>query len=81
MVYVDVDRLYRLQGDLTDTAFSKKIGISRSQLWRIRTRRSSAGTEFLAKFKAAYPEERIEDYIFFETSVPSKEHIPQTEQP
>ena len=29
MIRLNNDRVYKLQGDMTDTAFAKKIGISR----------------------------------------------------
>ena len=64
MFCVDVNRMYELQNGMTETAFAKKLGVSRSQLWRIRTGKSAVGAEFLAKFKAAFPKERIEDYFF-----------------
>lgn len=64
MLCVNIDRMYRLQGGMSDTAFAKKLGVSRSQLWRVRTRKSSVGAEFLAKFMNAFPEERIDEYFF-----------------
>lgn len=64
MLCMNIDRMYQLQGGMTDTAFAKKLGISRSQLWRVRTGKSSAGPEFLTKFKSAFPTESIDDYFF-----------------
>ncbi len=64
MYKVNIDRLYQLQGDLTDEEFAKKLGVSRSQLWRIRNGHSKAGAEFLEKFKRCFPEESIEDIFF-----------------
>ena len=72
MYKVNIDRLYQLQGDLTDEEFAKKLGVSRSQLWRIRNGHSKAGAEFLEKFKRCFHEESIED-IFFASDVPSNE--------
>lgn len=72
MFKVNTEKLYQLQGDLTDEEFAKKLGVSRSQLWRIRNGRSKAGAVFLEKFKKSFPEESIED-IFFASSVPSNE--------
>lgn len=69
MIRLNNDRVYKLQGDMTDTAFAKKIGISRSQLWRIRNGRSSVGGEFIEKFMAAFPNEKIDD-IFLPLNVP-----------
>lgn len=64
MLRMNIERMYQLQGEMTDTAFAKKLGISRSQLWRIRNGKSSVGGEFLSKFKAAFPTESIDDYFF-----------------
>ena len=69
MIRLNNDRVYKLQGDMTDTAFAKKIGISRSQLWRIRNGRSSVGGEFIEKCMAAFPNEKIDD-IFLPLNVP-----------
>ncbi len=65
MIHINVEKFYELQGELTDTAFAKKIGISRSQLWRARTGHSSVGSEFLVKFKKAFPQVNIEEYFFY----------------
>ena len=69
MLRLNNDRVYKLQGDMSDTDFAKKIGISRSQLWRIRNGRSSVGGEFIEKFMAAFPDEKIDD-IFLPESAP-----------
>lgn len=72
MFSVNTDRIYQLQGDMSDAAFAKKLGVSRTQLWRVKNNKSNVGAEFLYKFKEAYPEESI-DTIFFAPSVPLKE--------
>lgn len=66
MICMNIERMYRLQGEMTDTAFAKKLGVSRSQLWRVRTGKSSVGPEFLTKFKSVFPKESIDDYFFTE---------------
>ena len=66
MIRMNLERTLQLQGDMTDTAFARKLGVSRSQLWRIRTKRSSVGADFIEKFMAAYPSENIDDYFFSE---------------
>lgn len=76
MLNLDDKRLYELQGQMTDVEFAKKIGISRSQLWRIRTRKSAPGAEFFTKFKRAFPTESIDDYFFSQER--SVEGTPQT---
>ena len=64
MLCMNIERMYKLQGGMTDTAFARKLGISRSQLWRIRNGKSSVGAEFLSKFKAAFPTENTDEYFF-----------------
>ena len=64
MLYFNVERSYQLQGDMPDVEFARKLHVSRQQLWRIRSRRSSVGAEFVAKFKAAFPNESIDDFFY-----------------
>ena len=40
MIRMNVKAFLELQGDISDAAFARKMGISRSQLWRIRTEKS-----------------------------------------
>lgn len=72
MLCINVDKLYELQGNLSETEMAKKLGISRSQLWRIKTKKCSVGNEFIARFKKCFPNESMDD-IFFVESVPLKE--------
>lgn len=65
MLCVNIDKLYELQGEMNETQMAKKLEISRSQLWRIKTNHSSVGPEFIAKFKKAYPEVSIDDIFLF----------------
>ena len=64
MLCINVDKLYELQGNLSETEMAKKLGISRSQLWRIKTKKCSVGNEFIARFKKCFPNESM-DNIFF----------------
>lgn len=64
LIYIKKDQMFKLQGDLSDTDFAKKLGISRTHLWRVRTGNSKVGAKFLSKFKAAFPDKSIEDYFF-----------------
>lgn len=64
MANVNVEKLMKLQGDMTDAQFAKELGVSRTQLWRVRNGYSVPGPGFLQKFKARYPTERIDDYFF-----------------
>ena len=54
MIAINLDMLRFLQGDMTDTAFSKKTGISRTQLWRIRQKPSSFGPDFIERIIISY---------------------------
>lgn len=49
---------------LSATKFAEKVGISRSQFWRILNERSSVGEGFISKFKRQYPNEPFEKYFF-----------------
>ena len=55
MIAINLNVLRSLQGDMTDTAFSEKIGISRTQLWRIRKKPFSFGPDFLERIMITYP--------------------------
>jgi hypothetical protein len=72
MLVADVNKLYELQGEQTDTEFAKELGISRTQLWRIKNRRSAIGATFIMKFKDRYPGENTDDY-FITSDGPLKE--------
>lgn len=64
MIRINRDQFYILQGELTDTAFAKQLGVSRSQLWRIKNRRCAVGIDFMEKFMIAYPDRSLSDYFF-----------------
>ena len=67
MIRMKVNAFLKLQGDISDAAFARKLGVSRSQLWRIRTEKSAVGGDFIEKFMLAYPEKTVNDYFFAET--------------
>lgn len=71
MLRLNASKFLELQGDRSESNMAKFIGISRSQLWRIKKGRSAVGGEFLSKFKRRYPNESLDDY-FFESDVPQK---------
>ena len=50
MIRMNVKAFLELQGNISDAAFARKLGISRSQLWRIRTEKSAVGGDFIEKF-------------------------------
>lgn len=64
MIYIKLDRLFHLQGELTDAEFARKLGVSRTQLWRVKNKHSAVGQNFLEKFMLVYPEMTINDYFF-----------------
>lgn len=72
MLVANVNKLYELQGEKTDTEFAKELGISRTQLWRIKNRRSAIGATFITKFKDRYPGKNTDDY-FITSDGPLKE--------
>lgn len=69
MIRMNVKAFLELQGNISDAAFARKLGISRSQLWRIRTEKSAVGGDFIEKFMLCYPDKPLNDYFFAE-SVP-----------
>jgi len=69
MIRMNVKAFLELQGDISDAAFARKMGISRSQLWRIRTEKSAVGGDFIEKFMLCFPEKSVNDY-FFAVGVP-----------
>gem|GEM_PF-2663179 len=50
--------------ELNDMAFAAKIGIDKTMLWRIKTKRNGPGQEFIAKILTAYPNLKFEDIFF-----------------
>ena len=64
MIRIRLKAFRDLQGDSSDTAFAKKLGISRSQWWRICTGKSSVGGDFIEKFMLSFPNESLNDYFF-----------------
>jgi transcriptional regulator with XRE-family HTH domain len=49
--------------NLTEKELAEKIGISRSQLYRIKTGKSSPTMEFFIKIKNAFPGVNIDEFI------------------
>ncbi len=64
MIRIREEKFWELQGEQTDEAFSKKLGVSRTQLWRIKTGKASVGAGFLERFMGCYPELPLNDYFF-----------------
>ena len=64
MIRMNVKAFLELQGNISDAAFARKLGVSRSQLWRIRTEKSAVGGDFIEKFMLCFPEKSVNDYFF-----------------
>lgn len=69
MIRMNVSAFLELQGDISDAEFARRLGISRTQLWRIRREKSAVGGDFIEKFMIAYPEMSLNKY-FFTDAVP-----------
>ena len=65
-IEVNLNALSEIQTkeNLNDMAFAVKIGIDKTMLWRIKTRRNNPGHEFIAKFLSAFPNIKFEDIFF-----------------
>jgi len=82
MFYPNVEKLYELQGDKGEGEFAKELGISRSQLWRVKKGISPAGAAFIANFMRRYPDKKLEDYFFYsERSVGGTKTHTRNERP
>jgi len=64
MIRLKLSNFSKLQGAKTETEISKIIGISRSQLWRIKKKKSQVGQEFITKFFKAFPNQCFDTYFF-----------------
>lgn len=73
MIRMNVQAFLELQGDISDAEFARKLGVSRSQLWRIRTEKSAVGEDFIEKFMLCYPDKSVNEYFFAKT-------VPETAQ-
>lgn len=62
LIRINTQTFYMLQGDTSETDFSKKLGISRTHLWRLK-REMAVGQDFIGKFKKIYPDKKFEDYF------------------
>ena len=65
--------------NLNDMAFATKIGIDKTMLWRIKTKRNSPGHEFIAKFLTAYPNIKFEDIFFLTQPLQECQELTGTE--
>lgn len=74
MIHLNEKAFLQLQGNISDAAFARKLGVSRSQLWRIRTKKSAVGGDFIEKFMISYPDLSVNEY-FFVADVPKTAHM------
>jgi hypothetical protein len=56
MVTLNLTAFAELQGAMNETEMAAHIGVDRSQLWRIKKRKCSAGEAFISKVMAQYPD-------------------------
>ena len=73
-VKVKIDALRKLQGDMSDAEFSRKIGVAPSTLFRIKLpdtdeRHNDPGEVFIAKVLNAYPDLKFEDLFFLDSDL------------
>lgn len=61
---LNIGNFLRLQGKRSETDMAKQLGISRSQLWRLKCG-SHVGGNTLSRFKERFPDEKIDDFFFF----------------
>ena len=66
MICIKLEELEKLKSGMSDTEFSKKLGISRSQLWRAINERSSVGEAFIESLLRHFPEASFEDIFFIQ---------------
>lgn len=64
IIKLNIERFNKLQGNMTDVDMSKKLSISRTQLWRVKNKKTSVGQKFIAAFMRTYPNEKLDDYFF-----------------
>ena len=66
MININLEKFNELikNDSLTLSGFAKKLGVSRTQVWRVFNFKSQPGAEFIAKFKKAYPNKDLDEYFF-----------------
>ena len=57
--FKDLQRKY----SYNTSKMARKIGISRTQLWRVLNYQSNPGEQFIAGFKKAFPEENLDKFF------------------
>ena len=72
MISLNNSAFIEMQEDRTEQEMADYLGISRTQLWRIKRGDCSAGNDFIAKVLEKFPKSKFQD-IFFTSNVPSKE--------
>lgn len=64
MILLKREKFHELRGDMPATAFADSLGISRSQLWRILSGKTSAGERFIEKFMRRFPDKSVNDFFY-----------------
>lgn len=80
MILLKREKLQELQGDMPATAFADSLGISRSQLWRILSGKTSAGESFIEKFMRRFPDKSVNDYFYVKEEPLADAEDPDTGQ-
>ena len=64
LLELNIEKFNELQGEMTDVDMANRLGVSRTQLWRIKNKKSNVGEKFISSFMKAYPNKKVEDYFF-----------------
>ena len=64
MICVNIEKLEKLRGDMSEQVFADKLGISRSALWRIRKGMVSPEAKTIEKILDLAGETSIDAYFF-----------------
>lgn len=65
MIQIKKNEFLKLQGDMTEEEFAKKLNVSRTQIWRVKNNKSKVGEDFISAFKTAYPDLLLENFFNF----------------
>lgn len=78
VIRLNVEELNRRQKEQSwsDEELAKRIGVARTQLWRVRLpsndhRHNTPGKLFIAGVLRAFPEAKFEDFFFIDSGVVS----------
>ena len=63
MLRLSKNKFLELQGSRTEQEMASLLGISRTQLWRLKTGANEVGSKFLSNFKSCFPDEPLDAYF------------------